>query len=317
MPESLDQAWRSSQRYLWAICYRMTGNAADADDIVADTFTRAMERPPVRTDLPWRPWLVRVALNLSKDLLRKRKRREYTGPWLPSPVETDPASFEPELASGDTTAGRYDLLESVSFAFLLSLEQLRPQQRAVLLLRDVFDYSVKETATALDISAANVKTTLHRARRTMGAYDDQRRPNTDQLKQQTRDAMIRFMTALAARDVATIEELLSEDVRLSSDGGGFYLAALNPIIGRDKVTRFYLGLTSNRTQATWANILEINGAPGMLVELKSKHPRDPPRAVTSVELDADGRICTIHTVMNPRKLRGLAFSDGFPRGAYP
>jgi len=290
----------------------MTGNAADADDIVAEAFTRAMERPPTRTDLPWRPWLVRVALNLSKDLLRKRRRTSYTGPWLPSPIETggeEPASYEPTLPGGETTAGRYDLLESVSYAFLLALEQLRPQQRAVLLLRDVFDYSVRETATALDISEGNVKTTLHRARRTMSAYDCERVDTTAELKQQTRDMMARFMSALAARDIKQIEELLSEDVRLTSDGAGVYLAALRPVIGRDKVTRFYLGLTNNRTAVTWADIRDINGVPGMLMELQSTKPRDPPRAVVSLRLDAHGRIAAIHTVMAPRKLHNLRFSS--------
>ncbi|HEY9231828.1 MAG TPA: sigma-70 family RNA polymerase sigma factor, partial [Blastocatellia bacterium] len=79
----------NDRRLLWGLCYRMTGNAADADDLVQETFVRALEHPPRRTDEPLRPWLVRVALNLSRDLLRRRRRRDYTGPWLPSPVPTD------------------------------------------------------------------------------------------------------------------------------------------------------------------------------------------------------------------------------------
>lgn len=306
MRESLDQAWHSSQRYVWAICYRMTGNAADADDILAETFTRAVERPPKRTDLPWRPWLVRVAVNLAKDLLRKRRRRQYTGPWLPSPIDTgeEPAAFEPTLPSGETTEGRYDLLESVSFAFLLALEQLRPQQRAVLLLRDVFDYSVRETAAVLDISEANVKTTLHRARRVMRDYDTARLPRTDALTKQTRDVMIRFLQALAARDVATIESLLADDVRVLGDGAGVYLSALNPICGRDKTVRFYLGLLK-RTKATRIVTRDINGAPGVVMELDSQHERDAPLAVMSVELNAAGKIREIRTVMAPRKLTAM------------
>src|SRR5262245_37766111 len=108
--------------FLWGLSYRLTGSAADADDIVQETFVRALARPPARTDAPWRPWLVRVALNLGRDLLRRRRRRRYEGPWLPSPVETDsaPPSFEP--AAEGTPASRYDLLESLSFAFLLALE---------------------------------------------------------------------------------------------------------------------------------------------------------------------------------------------------
>jgi RNA polymerase sigma factor (sigma-70 family) len=128
------------------LCYRMTGNAADADDLVQETFVRAWKSPPERTEEPWRPWLARVAMNLSRDLLRRRKRRHYDGTWLPSPIETgDEAAAppdEPVDEQGDPLA-RYDMLESVSFAFLLALEALTPAQRAVLLLRDVFDYSVK------------------------------------------------------------------------------------------------------------------------------------------------------------------------------
>jgi len=144
---------------------------ADADDLVQETFVHAMERPPARLEEPWRPWLVRVALNLGRDLLRRRKRRAYVGPWLPSPIDTgdeaSPPSHEPTFAEGMSTEGRYDMLESVSFAFLIALEALSPRQRAILLLRDVFDYSVQETAVVLDLSEANVKTSHHRARRTM------------------------------------------------------------------------------------------------------------------------------------------------------
>src|SRR5205085_1091374 len=149
------------RRFLWGLCYRLTGSAADADDLVQETFVRAIERPPERTDEPWRPWLVRVALNLGRDLLRRRRRRGYVGPWLPSPIETgdevSPPSVEPVIAPGHTMEGRYDLLESVSYAFLVALEALTPLQRAVLLLRDVFDYTVAETVDALGSSEANVK----------------------------------------------------------------------------------------------------------------------------------------------------------------
>ena len=158
------------QRFLWGLCYRLTGSAADADDLVQETFVRTIERPPARMKDPLRPWLVRVAMNLGRDLLRRRRRAPYKGPWLPSPIETNGQDLFPreevalplgEIAlplgevappshevvfEGGSTEGRYELLESVSFAFLLALEVLTPQQRAVLLLRDVFDYSVRETA---------------------------------------------------------------------------------------------------------------------------------------------------------------------------
>ena len=136
------QTFDEHKRFLWGMCYRMTGSAADADDLVQDTFVRALEKPPSDMDAPLRPWLIKVAMNLSRDQLRRRRRREYFGPWLPSPVFTEgddafPVDHTP--VSESTAVTRYDLMESVSMAFLLALEALTPAQRAVLLLRDVFD----------------------------------------------------------------------------------------------------------------------------------------------------------------------------------
>ncbi|MEJ7733591.1 MAG: sigma-70 family RNA polymerase sigma factor [Polyangiaceae bacterium] len=104
---SVDQLSREHRRFLWGLCYRMSGSAADADDLVQDTLLRAMERPPERGDEPMRPWLTRVAMNLCRDHLRRRKRRGYVGPWLPSPVEL--AEDEPpawEVAGEGGTEGR-------------------------------------------------------------------------------------------------------------------------------------------------------------------------------------------------------------------
>src|SRR5262245_53368819 len=94
-----EDIFQSHRRFVWGLCYRMTGSAADADDLLQETFLIAIRNPPGRTDQPWRPWLVRVAMNLSRDLLRRRKRRHYVGQWLPAPIETEDdaavASFEP------------------------------------------------------------------------------------------------------------------------------------------------------------------------------------------------------------------------------
>src|SRR5262249_61740237 len=104
---ALSAAFAEDRRFLWGLCYRLTGCAADADDLVQETFVRAIERPPARRDQPWRPWLVRVALNLGRDLLRRRRRRRYVGPWLPSPIETgdetSPPSVEAAIAGAPTT----------------------------------------------------------------------------------------------------------------------------------------------------------------------------------------------------------------------
>ncbi len=187
-----EDVFQAHRRFIWGLCYRMTGSAADADDLMQETFLTAIRNPPRRTDEPWRPWLVRVAINLSRDLLRRRRRRDYVGQWLPSPIETgeevEVASFEPVDPDGNPAAG-YELLESVSYAFLVALEALTPTQRAVLLLRDVFDYSVNETAEALGMSQPNVKTSHHRARNAMRSYDKTRTPLTRSLQHRTREVL--------------------------------------------------------------------------------------------------------------------------------
>ena len=226
---TLTELFAEHRRFLWSLSYRMTGNAADADDVVQDAFVRLIERPPARLDSSLRPWLVKVALNLSRDLLRKRKRREYVGPWLPSPVSTHdepvPPSHEP-VVEGRTLEDRYDLLESVSFAFLIALERLTPTQRGVLLLRDVFDYSVAEAADALDLTEANVKTTHHRARKAMAAYEAGHPVPAAAAQAATQQALMQFLTCLERHDVAGVEALLADDVRTTTDGGGEFQAAL-------------------------------------------------------------------------------------------
>jgi RNA polymerase sigma-70 factor (ECF subfamily) len=298
------------QRYLWGLCYRMTGNAADADELVQETFVRALERPPARTDQPWRPWLVRVAMNLARDLLRHRRRSPYRGTWLPSPIETgadeSPPAYEVPAGSGSPTEGRYELLESVSFAFLLALEALTPSQRAVLLLRDVFDYSVHETAAALGMSEANVKVTHHRARRAMAAYDRGRCVPTRELQARTRETLERFLVALASADASAMEALLAVDVRHLSDGGE-YAAAHRPVLGRSRVMRLLFGLQRHLDPNTASSVQMINGLPGLLIDFGARHPRAAPRGVLRLDVGPDGRITAVHAVLASRKLTAVHF----------
>ncbi len=302
----------------------MTGDAADADDLVQETFVRAWKNPPERTDEPWRPWLARVAMNLSRDMLRRRKRRRYEGPWLPSPIETgDEASHSPEeLPSTDPVdehgdpAARYDMLESVSFAFLLALEALTPAQRAVLLLRDVFDYSVKETAEALGMSEPSVKTTHHRARRTMRDYDRERRLPTRLLQEQTRRAMERFLSCLFNRDAAGAEALLAADVRHLADGGGEFIAARTPVVGRHKVALFNQKIALSalqRAEVKPGSVREywrmLNGLPARVLEVAEPPQKYAPRIVTTCELDAEGNIKRIFNILATRKLTATPRGD--------
>lgn len=298
----------SDRRLLWGLCYRMTGNAADADDLVQETFVRAIEHPPPRTSEPMRPWLVRVAMNLSRDLLRRRRRRDYTGPWLPSPVATDEESlpsFEPAAPSTDSPAARYDLLESISFAFLLALEALTPQQRAVLLLRDVFDYSTAETARALDLTEANVKVTLLRARKRMKDYDQHRADLSPAKREATGRALEQFLLYLNARDAEGMERLLAADVVSLSDGGGEVQAALRPIRGRDKMLRLIAALNAKLHGQPRVEWRVLNGLPAILFEDVESTATRATRYTVHIELDDAGRIRRLDSVLAPSKLTAV------------
>jgi RNA polymerase sigma-70 factor (ECF subfamily) len=304
---ALADAFGADRGFLWGLCYRLTGSAADADDLVQETFLRAVERPPPRTDAPWRPWLVRVAVNLGRDALRRRRRRPYVGPWLPSPIETGDEASPPSVEA-PTTEGRYDLLESVSYAFMLALEALTPLQRAVLLLRDVFDYTVAETADALGASEANVKTTHHRARRRMADYDRSRALPTRERQARTRAALERFVAALATADLAALESLLVESVRATSDGGGEFHAARVPVLGRTRVARFHWNIARRRT-ATAVPSVEIrmlNGLPALVVGLRDRAPGEAARFVIRADVDDDGLIVALHSILASDKLTALA-----------
>jgi RNA polymerase sigma-70 factor, ECF subfamily len=305
-PTDFTALFRAERAYLWGLCYRMTGIAADADELVQETFARALAQPPPRTDAPWRPWLVRVAMNLARDLLRRRRRSSYRGSWLPSPIETDDAlpAYEIPADRSSPTEGRYELMESVSYAFLLALEALTPAQRAVLLLRDVFDYSVRDTAAALGLSEPNVKTTHHRARRAMAAYDRARcRPDAAR-QARTQDALGRLLTALANDDVPALEALLAADVRSVTDGGEFP-AAHRPVLGRQRVTRLLRGLTRKGLSHAVPSLRMLNGLPALVITFTGLGPRFAPRGVMRCEVDDDGRITALHGVYASRKLTAV------------
>jgi RNA polymerase sigma-70 factor (ECF subfamily) len=301
--------FETHRTFLWGLCYRMTGSGADADDLVQETFVRALQRPPADEGHGWRPWLTRVATSLSIDALRLRKRRHYVGPWLPAPVETGDEASPPgyEIAApGESTEHRYDLLESVSMAFLLALEHLTPRQRAVLILRDVFDYTVQETAKALDLTQANVKVTLHRARLAMKAYDTSRATPTRDRQAQAAERLREFLTCLQNQDVAGLEAMLAADARALSDGGGEFYAEREPVVGRRNVSRLLLNLTAKRAATARLAFRMLNGMPALVVEAPPQAGWAP-RWVFRLELDDEGRIQEVQTVLATRKLAAVSF----------
>jgi RNA polymerase sigma-70 factor (ECF subfamily) len=305
----LEELFRGERRRLWGLAYRLTGNGADADDVVQEGFARLIERPPPASQ-PLKPWLVRVVVNLSLDALRKRRRRVYNGPWLPSPVEAPDAEWLDSFAAPEAdTEARYGLLESASYAFLVALEALGPRERAVLLLRDVLGWSAAETGALFDTSEGNVRVIHSRARRALADYDRARCVPTPELRARHRETLERFLAALFAQDTGTVESLLAESVYTETDAGGEYTAVATRLEGRERVARLYLQAARMRAEGEpRIEIHELNGLPAALISLGRPVRRQAPRSVLRLELDGSGRICAIHSVLAPPKLGRAGFA---------
>ncbi len=304
MTDPLATAHRAHARALWALCYRMTGIAADADELVQETFVRALEAKPTESAAqPLRPWLFSIAARLCVDRLRRRRAQGYVGPWLPSPVLDDALGFEAPASA------RYEVLESAGVAFLLALEALSPEQRAVLVLRDVFDLSASEVATHLELSDANVRQLHHRARQALERYDASRVRLDAAAQTKSREVLERFFTALTTGDVEGARACLSRDVVLLNDGAGEYLAARVPIHGADKILLFLGRLMELRGMPRAVAVRAVNGQTAVDAVFETAKHAEPPRGVTGVVLDADGRIAVVYSVLATAKLTHLPLPE--------
>lgn len=298
--KEVELIFEENRDYLWGHCYRMLGVAADAEDVVQETFVRALEKPPADTSRPWRPWLLTVASRLALDQLRRRRRRGWVGPWLPEPVEL--AAGEP--GEEPLQQARAEQADSLSYAFLLALESLTAQQRAVLLLRDVQEESVAETAAMLGISEANVKVVLHRARKAL----ERARAGSPRLdgeqKRRIGRALEQLLTALAGGDLAAVEATFTSEVRFLSDGNGHYHAAKKPVVGAAKVATFLAKLRPQAEEPVRRELRFLNGIPTLYVERPAPPHGLAPRFVFLIDTDGEGRIREIYSVLAPEKLAG-------------
>jgi RNA polymerase sigma-70 factor, ECF subfamily len=311
-PSAIESVFRASERRLWGLCYRMTGVAADADDLVQEAFVRAVEAPASLDGGDLERWLVRVATNLSLDCLRRRKRRRYQGPWLPSPIETaEPADVAGAPATDGGAASSVERAEQVSYAFLVALEALSPRARAVLLLVDVLDYPVAEVARILDTTEGNVRVLHHRARRTLERFDVQAVASPP-VRERQRVALEKLMLCMVNQDAAGMEALLTDDVRSLTDGGGRYTALREPLAGKAAVVRFHLETARRRAPISRTELRWINGVAALVVVTRSLRPQMAPRLVLRCEVDGTGRIRELHTILNPQKLTAVRFGDPGP-----
>jgi RNA polymerase sigma-70 factor (TIGR02957 family) len=279
-----DDPFVTHRSLLFTIAYEMLGSAADAEDIVQETWLRwaNVDRTEVRDP---RAYLVQIVTRQALNRLRtvSRRREEYFGEWLPEPLLTSP-----------DVADDVELAESVSIAMLTVLETLSPVERAVFVLREVFDVPYDEVAEAVGKSAAAVRQVAHRAREHVAA----RRPRMAVSRAEQQAAVDRFQAALTTGDVQGLLDVLAPDVVVVADGGGVVPAAIRPISGAKTVARllarFSGGWRDARIETTW-----LNGAPALRIDPAGEFD-------TAISLTVEGgRITRIYAIRNPLKLDGL------------
>ncbi len=280
------QAYRG---LLFSIAYRMLGSAAEAEDIVQDAYLRyrAAAIDEIRS---LKSYLSAIVTRLCLDHLKSAQvaREQYIGPWLPEPIIANDAN-NVSLTPMQTT----EQLESISIAFLALLECLTPQERAVWLLYEVFEYSYAEIAEIIDKSEANCRQLLHRAKDRIR----ERRPRFEPSKEARQRLTDSFVAACQNGDLAMLTEILAQDVTLWSDGGGKATAALRPIYGQNNVLRFLLGVISKAGDSLNINQEMVNCAPAILV-----WKGETLINVVTFEM-ADDRIYGMRLIVNPDKLK--------------
>ncbi|MEU5277947.1 RNA polymerase sigma-70 factor [Streptomyces asoensis] len=280
------EAFLAHRNLLFTVAYEVLGSAADAEDVLQETWLRWVEadQEQVRDQ---RAYLVRITTRQALNRLRtvKRRREAYVGPWLPEPLLTAP-----------DVAEDVELAESVSMALMLVLETLSPIERAVFVLREVFDVGYDEIAHAVDKSPVAVRQIAHRARR----HVDSRRPRRVVSPNKGQAALESLHRAIETGDPQALLEVLAPEVVLVSDGGGIKHAALRPVTGADKVARMFAGSIGKLKGVLTAEPTAINGNPALLVRLDGEID-----GVMAIR-EEDGQITGLYYVRNPDKLSHVA-----------
>jgi RNA polymerase sigma-70 factor (TIGR02957 family) len=289
---SEEQLLDELRRPSFAIAYRMLGSVAEAEDVVQEALLRVHREIEAgeRIESP-RAFVATVTTRLAIDELRSaRARREhYVGEWLPEPILT---------GSEDDPASHAEMADSLSMAMLVLLERLTPEQRAVILLRDVFDYGYEEVARIVGKSEENVRQLAVRARRHVEAG----RPRFQSTREQRDQLVRRFFAATQDGDLGGLEALLAHDVVLTGDGGGKVPALARTLTGRNRVARTLLNWVKVGARIPGASMrpAEVNGAPGALLLDGDQRLI----AVWALEI-AGGQIAGVNSIVNPEKLAHL------------
>jgi RNA polymerase sigma-70 factor (TIGR02957 family) len=281
MADPATEEFLAHRNLLFTVAYEMLGSAADAEDVLQETWLRwaGVDLDTVRNR---RAYLVRIATRQALARLRTlgRRKESYIGPWLPEPVLTAP-----------DVAEDVELADSISMAMLLVLETLTPTERAVFVLRDVFDLGYDEIADAVDKTPAAVRQIAHRAREHVAA----RRPRGVASAAEARDAMAAFQHAADTGDLQGLLDILAPDVVFLGDGGGVKQAVLRPVVGAEKVARLLVnGL--GRIDPASLRPAQVNGYPALVLRLDGEVD-----TVVAVRID-DGLVTGLYAVRNPAKL---------------
>jgi RNA polymerase sigma-70 factor, ECF subfamily len=274
---------------LFSIAYRMLGSVVEAEEAVQDTFLRwqsvAEKKDEIRSS---KAWLVATVTRLSIDRLRsaQRQREQYIGVWLPEPLMA---------TTTDSPGQAGPLADSLSTAFMVMLETLTPEERAVFILREAFDYSYNEIGTIVGKSEANCRQIAGRAKEHL-SQPGRRRP-IDPVQAET--LVQHFLSACRDGDVASLMTVLAEDSTLLSDGGGRVRAALRPIQGAERIARFLFGIRDNVPADAQFRLENFNGGKGILVVSAGR-----PISVLTFSFTR-GQIAGIYIISNPQKLQHL------------
>lgn len=299
MENQIEEQFENYRGYLFAIAYRMLGSAMDAEDVVQETYIRYKAALPQPIN-SLKAYLTTILTRLCIDQLdsARHKRELYMGPWLPEPILTGATS------ESSNPEKRIEMEESISLAFLILLEQLQPFERAVFLLREVFDYEFAEIAAMLSKTEAACRRSFSRAKPHLRNHRP-RFPASQQTQQQLLESYIR---AVETGEMDTLTNLLAEDVVLWTDSGGKTVtAAYRPINGSDAVARFSLGTKRFWPSDYHAEQAEVNGQPAALLI-----SGDKVFGVLNIEV-VGGKIQTIRVMANPEKL--AAFENFIPPAA--
>ena len=275
---------------LFSIAYRMLGTVTDAEDMVQETFLR-WQQTANSTVRSAKTYLTTITTRLCIDHLRSARvqREQYVGTWLPEPMLTPQSENSTDLM---------ELADSLSIAFLTVMERLSPIERAVFLLRDVFDYDYDEIGQMVGKSPTNCRQILRRAKQHLA---DQR-PRFPVSRPQQKQITAQFLDASTKGDLQDLLLLLAKDVTFCSDGGGKVVAVLKPIHGAVKVARMLLAIRRKWLLNSVSRLADINGQPGMIQYLDGRI-----HSVMTFEI-VDGCIQSIYSVRNPEKLERI-FQD--------